>query len=157
MKNKQNYIIQYKVLDPKIGTKFSIPKYATDGSSGLDLVACINKNMDLVPMKSILVSTGIAIYISDPSITGIIVPRSGLGHKKGIILGNTVGLIDSDYQGELMISVLNRTNKKILIFPGMRIAQIIFVPILKPIFEIVQTFKKNTHRNINGFGHTGIV
>ncbi|QCI19550.1 dUTP diphosphatase [Buchnera aphidicola] len=155
MKNKKNYIIKCKILDPKIGTKFSIPKYATNGSSGLDLVACINKNIDLIPMKSILISTGIAIYIADTSITGIIVPRSGLGHEKGIILGNTVGLIDSDYQGELMISVLNRTNKKFLIFPGMRIAQIIFVPIFKPTFKIVKTFKEKTDRCINGFGHTG--
>jgi len=155
MKSKQNCIIQYKILDPKIGTKFSFPKYATDGSSGLDLVACINKNIDLIPMKSVLVSTGISIYISNSSITGIILPRSGLGHKKGIVLGNTIGLIDSDYQGALMISVLNRTNKKISIFPGMRIAQIIFIPILKPMFKIVKMFEKKTHRHKNGFGHTG--
>ncbi|WP_343182506.1 dUTP diphosphatase [Buchnera aphidicola] len=147
--------IQLKVLDPRIGKDFSFIKYQTAGSSAIDLYAMVEKKTDIYPKEVVLLKTGIAIFIQNPFITAIILPRSGLGHYHGIILGNSIGLIDSDYQGELMVSIWNRHSKKFSIFPGDRIAQLLFVPIIKPKFQIVNNFRK-TERNTKGFGHTGI-
>ncbi|WAI18663.1 MAG: dUTP diphosphatase [Buchnera aphidicola (Acyrthosiphon caraganae)] len=148
--------IEIKILDSRIKKKFSLPSYATLGSSGLDLRACLERKIKLKSQQTILVPTGIAIYIANPNITALILPRSGLGHKKGIVLGNLVGLIDSDYQGQLMISLWNRSKKDFDINPDDRVAQIIFVPIIKPSFSLVKEFKK-TLRSNKGFGHSGII
>ncbi|QCI22383.1 dUTP diphosphatase [Buchnera aphidicola (Lipaphis pseudobrassicae)] len=147
--------IEIQIIDLTAQKNISLPKYATLGSSGLDLRACLEKKIKLKPQKTILIPTGIAIYIKNPNITGIILPRSGLGHKKGIVLGNLVGIIDSDYQGELMISIWNRSKKVFYINPNDRVAQIIFIPIIKPIFSLVKSFDK-TIRSDGGFGHSGI-
>ncbi|CAL1328978.1 dUTP diphosphatase [Candidatus Providencia siddallii] len=146
--------IDLKILDKRIGNIFPLPKYSTKGSAGLDLCACINKPVLLNSNESKLISTGLAIYIANKQIAAIILPRSGLAHKHGIILNNSIGLIDSDYQGEIMISILNHSNKKFYIKPGNRIAQLIFIPIFQIQFNIVNNFKK-TKRGINGFGHSG--
>ncbi|WP_422667440.1 dUTP diphosphatase [Buchnera aphidicola] len=148
--------IKIKIIDVRIKELFSLPTYATLGSSGLDLRACIQKKIILKSKQTILIPTGIAIYISNPNITALILPRSGLGHKKGIILGNSVGLIDSDYQGELMISLWNRSLKDFYVIPGDRIAQIVFVPIIRPTFRVVENFDKSIRYN-QGFGHSGII
>ncbi|QIQ42117.1 MAG: dUTP diphosphatase [Buchnera aphidicola (Microlophium carnosum)] len=148
--------IEIKILDSRAKKNFSLPAYATSGSSGLDLRACLEETIKLQSQKTILVPTGIAIYIADPNITALILPRSGLGHKKGIVLGNLVGLIDSDYQGELMISLWNRSNKDFYVNPDDRIAQIVFVPVIRPCFSIVQEFNQ-TSRAGGGFGHSGII
>ncbi|QCI26510.1 dUTP diphosphatase [Buchnera aphidicola (Stegophylla sp.)] len=149
-------IVDIKILDDRIGTKFPSLTYSTDGSSGLDLRACIKKKIiSVCSNQVILIPTGIAIFIKDPLITAFILPRSGLGHYHGIVLGNTIGVIDSDYQGELMLSVWNRSKKTFYISCGDRVAQMIFVPIIKPDFNIVSDFK-NTNRNIHGFGSSGI-
>ncbi len=146
--------IELKILNPKIGTDFPIPAYATEGSAGLDLRACLDKAINLAPGQTLLIPTGIAIYIGDPSIAATILPRSGLGHKQGIVLGNLVGLIDSDYQGELMISCWNRSEQPFTIEPGERIAQLVFVPVIQASFNIVTEFK-STERGEGGFGHSG--
>ncbi|CAL4325919.1 dUTP diphosphatase [Buchnera aphidicola] len=149
--------IKIKILNPKIKkNKNLLPKYATPGSSALDLRASIKEKIILSSKKVVLIPSGIAIHIHNPYITALILPRSGLGHKSGIVLGNLTGLIDSDYQGELMISLWNRSAKDFLVYPYDRIAQIIFVPILKPKFSIVENFEKDTARCLNGFGHSGI-
>lgn len=148
--------IQIKFLNSKIkNTENILPEYATLGSSALDLKACINEKMILPAQEVILIPTGIAIYIENPYMTALILPRSGLGHKNGIVLGNLVGLIDSDYQGEIMVSMWNRSIKDFYIHPNNRIAQIVFVPIIRPEFSIVKNFKKTT-RFENGFGHSGV-
>lgn len=147
--------IEIKIINSCIKKLFELPKYATIGSSGLDLRACIEQEIILKAEKTILVPTGIAIYIANPYITALILPRSGLGHKKGIVLGNLVGLIDSDYQGEIMISLWNRSTKNFNIMPGDRIAQIVFLPIIRPHFNIVEDFKQSI-RSDKGFGHSGI-
>jgi dUTP pyrophosphatase len=147
--------IEIKVLNSQISENFLLPKYATIGSSGLDLRACLEKKTKLKSQQNILVPTGIAIHIADPNVTALILPRSGLGHKKGIVLGNLVGLIDSDYQGQLMISLWNRSEKDFYINPYDRIAQIIFIPVIKPRFSLVKEFKK-TVRAKKGFGHSGV-
>ncbi|QJC30502.1 dUTP diphosphatase [Enterobacteriaceae endosymbiont of Neohaemonia nigricornis] len=147
--------IDIKILDKRMGHIFSLPKYATLGSAGLDLIACIDKTIIINPNKTKLLPTGIAIYIKDPNIAAVIIPRSGLGHYYGIILGNLIGLIDSDYQGQLMVSIWNRNNNIIQISPGSKIAQIIFLPIYKIKFNIVKTFKESL-RGTKGFGHTGL-
>ncbi|WP_261788374.1 dUTP diphosphatase [Buchnera aphidicola] len=150
------YKIKIKILNSCINKKnFLLPKYATSGSSGLDLRASIKEKILLIANDVILIPTGIAIYIENPYITALILPRSGLGHKNGIILGNSVGLIDSDYQGELMISLWNRSKKNFYINPNDRIAQLVFVPIIRPNFYIVNNFKK-TLRSKKGFGHSGM-
>ncbi|MCR3754625.1 MAG: deoxyuridine triphosphatase [Candidatus Westeberhardia cardiocondylae] len=131
------------------------PKYTTTGSSALDLHANINKPIQIKPKNTVLIPTGIAIHISDPNITAIIIPRSGLGHYHGIILGNTIGLIDSDYQGEIKLSIWNRNNKTYTIQPHERIAQIIFFPIIRVKFNLIKSFKNRTKRNNKGFGHSG--
>jgi dUTP pyrophosphatase len=146
--------IQLKILNPKIGREFPLPSYATDGSAGLDLRACVDEPMQLAAMQTQLIPTGIAIYIANPSIAATILPRSGLGHKHGIVLGNLVGLIDADYQGELLISCWNRGDSSFTIQPGDRIAQLVFLPIVKAKFSVVQDFA-TSERGQGGFGHTG--
>ncbi|CAL4325651.1 Deoxyuridine 5'-triphosphate nucleotidohydrolase [Buchnera aphidicola (Cavariella theobaldi)] len=147
--------IEIKIINSCIKNFSLLPTYATTGSSGLDLRACIKQKIKLKSKKTILVPTGIAIHISNPYITALILPRSGLGHKKGIVLGNLVGLVDSDYQGEIMISMWNRSIKDFCIMPGDRIAQIVFVPIIRPNFNIVEDFKESIRAN-KGFGHSGV-
>ncbi len=146
--------IQLKILNPKIGTDYPLPQYATAGSAGLDLRACLAAPLQLAPGETQLVATGIAIYIADPNLTAIILPRSGLGHKHGIVLGNLVGLIDSDYQGELLISCWNRGHDHFTIQPGERLAQLVLVPIVRAEFQIVNEFTA-TDRGEGGFGHSG--
>lgn len=146
--------IQLKVLDSKVGTDIAMPAYATDGSAGLDLRACLDEPMQIAPDKTVLLPTGIAIYIADPSLAAVILPRSGLGHKHGIVLGNLVGLIDSDYQGELKISCWNRGSDHFTVQPGDRIAQLVFLPVVQAEFNIVESFTQS-HRGENGFGSSG--
>lgn len=146
--------VQIKVLDPRIGRDFPMPDYATDGAAGLDLRACLDDPLELTPGQTRLVSSGIAVHMADPELAAVILPRSGLGHKKGIVLGNLVGLIDSDYQGPVMISVWNRGHEVVILEPGDRIAQMVFVPVRRVRFEVVEDFEA-TVRGGGGFGHTG--
>ena len=146
--------IQIKILNNRIGTEFPLPSYATDGSAGLDLRACLDESLTLSPGETQLIPTGISIYIKDPQYAAMLLPRSGLGHKHGIVLGNLVGLIDSDYQGELMVSCWNRGHDSFSIEPGERIAQMIMVPVTQMDFEIVESFQA-TERGTGGFGHSG--
>ena len=146
--------IKLKILNNKIGKEIPLPAYATDGSAGLDLRACIDQEKVLAPGETFLIPTGIAIHIADPELAAIILPLSGLGHKNGIVLGNLVGLIDSDYQGELMVSCWNRSTTPFTIEVGARIAQLMFVPVMRCAFEIVESFEE-TLRGVGGFGHTG--
>ncbi len=146
-------IINIKIIDNRIYNHFCFPKYATSGSAGLDLPACLDMPLTIYPGKTHLISTGIAVYISDSKIAGIILPRSGLGHKYGIVLGNLVGLIDSDYQGEIMVSLWNRGSKKYIVYPGKRIAQLVFIPIIQVKFSVVKSFIP-TERGSDGFGHS---
>lgn len=146
--------IQLKILDPRIGTEFPLPRYETDASAGLDLRACINQTLTIKPNQTELIPTGIAIFIADPELTAIILPRSGLGHKHGLVLGNLVGLIDADYQGPLMISCWNRSQLAYTLSPGDRIAQLVFLPIVRTRFQVVNEFVK-TERGSGGFGHSG--
>ena len=146
--------VQLKILDERIADTFPLPEYATDGSAGMDLRACLDEHIRIEPGEAQLVPTGIAIHISDPELAAIILPRSGLGHKKGVVLGNLVGLIDSDYQGQLMVSVWNRSKNNVVIEPGDRIAQLLFVPIRRVSFDVVDEFEKSK-RSDGGFGHTG--
>lgn len=146
--------VQLKILNSKIGTEFPLPAYATQGAAGLDLRACIDEPLQIAPQEVFLMPTGLAIYIADPNLAAVILPRSGLGHKQGIVLGNLVGLIDSDYQGELKISCWNRGQEHYTIYPGDRIAQLVFLPIVQAQFEVVQDFTASD-RGINGFGSSG--
>ncbi len=146
--------LQVKILDAKIGTEIPLPSYGTEGSAGMDLRACIDKPINLAPGQTELIKTGLAIYIEDPSLAATILPRSGLGHKHGIVLGNLVGLIDSDYQGELMISCWNRGIDSFTINSGDRIAQLVLVPVVQAHFDIVDEFTQ-TERGVGGFGSTG--
>lgn len=146
--------LQVKILNPRIGKDIPMPEYATSGSAGLDLRACIDEAVTLEPGETTLIKTGLAIYIEDPNLAGLILPRSGLGHKHGIVLGNLVGLIDSDYQGELMISCWNRGQNRFTIEPGERLAQYVLVPVVQAAFEIVDEFAE-TERGAGGFGHSG--
>ena len=146
--------IQLKILDPRIGNEYPLPKYATEGSAGIDLRACLDQSLQLAPGDCELIKTGISIYIADPGLAATILPRSGLGHKHGIVLGNLVGLIDSDYQGPLMISCWNRGQDVFTIEPGERIAQLVFVPVVQVGFDIVDEFVA-TSRGEGGFGHSG--
>lgn len=148
--------INYKIIDPRIGHSIPLPEYATTGSAGMDLRACIDgaTTLTLQPGETQLIPTGIAIHIGDPSIAATILPRSGLGHKHGIVLGNLVGLIDSDYQGQLYISCWNRSNTAFSIETGDRIAQLVFVPVIQATMNQVQSFDE-TDRGIGGFGHSG--
>ncbi len=146
--------IQLKILDPRIGTEYPLPTYATDGAAGMDLRACLDEAVTLNPGETRLVPTGLAIHVADPSLAAVILPRSGLGHKHGIVLGNLVGLIDSDYQGELLISCWNRGQTTFVIQPGERVAQLVFVPVVQADFELVDEFQAS-ERGAGGFGHTG--
>ncbi|WP_066282779.1 MULTISPECIES: dUTP diphosphatase [Arsenophonus] len=146
--------INIKILDKRIGNTFPFPTYATAGSAGLDLIACLYHSLKLDPGQTKLLSTGLAVHIADKQLAAVIIPRSGLGHNHGIVLGNLVGLIDSDYQGELKISIWNRSNIGFIINPGDRIAQIVFVPVVQVECEFVQNFEI-TKRGCNGFGHSG--
>lgn len=146
--------IQLKLLDRRIGKEFPLPDYATDGSAGMDLRACLPETLHLQPGQTELLPTGIAIHICDPSLAAVLLPRSGLGHKHGIVLGNLVGLIDSDYQGQLFVSCWNRGATAFSIQPGERIAQMVFVPVVRAGFEVVEEFV-DSERGAGGFGHTG--
>ena len=146
--------IQLKILDPRIGNEFPLPEYATPGSAGLDLRACIDEPLTLEPGQTELVPTGIAIHIGDPSLAATILPRSGLGHKHGIVLGNLVGLIDSDYQGQLFVSTWNRGDQAFTLQPGERLAQLVFLPVVQADFRIVDDFDAS-ERGEGGFGHSG--
>ncbi|WP_419420135.1 dUTP diphosphatase [Legionella sp. D16C41] len=146
--------IELKILDPRLNETFALPTYATEGSAGLDLRACIDKPLQIAPQETILLPTGLSIYIADPNLAAVILPRSGLGHKHGIVLGNLVGLIDSDYQGELKISCWNRSQEHFTVHPGDRIAQLVFLPIVKAEFKIVETFTQSD-RGEGGFGSSG--
>ncbi|MDD1793584.1 dUTP diphosphatase [Enterovibrio makurazakiensis] len=146
--------IDLKILDPRVGNEFPLPAYATEGSAGLDLRAILDAPVTLEPGQTELLPTGLAIHIADPSLAATILPRSGLGHKHGIVLGNLVGLIDSDYQGQLMVSCWNRGNTTFTIEPGERIAQLVFVPVVQAEFNIVEDFDA-TERGAGGFGHSG--
>lgn len=146
--------VQLKILDPRIGTEYPTPQYATPGSAGMDLRACLDEHLRIEPGEAHLVPTGIAIYIEDSGFAAMLLPRSGLGHKQGLVLGNLVGLIDSDYQGQVMVSCWNRGLRRIIIEPGDRIAQMVFVPVRQVQFELVEEFTPST-RHAGGFGHTG--
>lgn len=146
--------IDLKILDARIGNEFPLPTYATTGSAGLDLRACLDASIDLAPGQTVLIPTGLAIHIADEQLAAVILPRSGLGHKHGVVLGNLVGLIDSDYQGPLMVSAWNRGDKTFTIEPGERLAQMVFVPVVQAEFNIVDSFDA-TERGEGGFGHSG--
>ncbi|MFP1985006.1 dUTP diphosphatase [Lonsdalea quercina] len=146
--------IDVKIIDPRIGQEFPLPTYATPGSAGLDLRACLDSAVELGAGETTLLPTGMAIHIGDPSLAAVILPRSGLGHKHGVVLGNLVGLIDSDYQGQLMVSVWNRGSTPFTIEPGERIAQMVFVPVVQAEFNLVNEFT-DSERGEGGFGHSG--
>jgi dUTP pyrophosphatase len=146
--------IKLRILDPRIGREFPLPQYATAGSAGLDLRACIGAPLMLAPGSAELIPTGISIYIADPGLAAMLLPRSGLGHKSGIVLGNLVGLIDSDYQGPLMVSCWNRGSAPFAINPGDRIAQMVIVPVVQVAFEVVEDFTASA-RGAGGFGSSG--
>lgn len=142
------------ILDPRLGSEFPLPHHATPGSAGIDLRACLEQPLTLAPGQTELLPTGMAIHIDDPALAAMILPRSGLGHKHGIVLGNLVGLIDSDYQGQLMVSCWNRGDTAFTIQPGERIAQLILVPVVQAQLEIVESFTASD-RGAGGFGHSG--
>lgn len=146
--------LQIRVLDPRIGRDYPLPQYATSGSAGVDLRACIDAPLELKPGDTQLIPSGIAIYLQDPGYAAIVLPRSGLGHKHGIVLGNLVGLIDSDYQGQIFVSCWNRGQSTFTIQPGERIAQLVVVPVLQVEFDVVNEFVA-TERGAGGFGSSG--
>ena len=148
------HAIQARILDPRLGSEFPLPDYATPGSAGLDLRAMLQQPATLQHGETLLIPTGLSIYIQDSGFAAVILPRSGLGHKHGIVLGNLVGLIDSDYQGELMVSCWNRGNDSFVIEPGERIAQLVLVPVVQAKLDIVTNFTRS-ERGTGGFGHTG--
>ncbi|MCP3668172.1 MAG: dUTP diphosphatase [Gammaproteobacteria bacterium] len=146
--------IQLKILDKRLGGEFPLPDYATPGSAGMDLRAMLESDLEIQPGETRLIPAGMAIHIEDPKLAAVILPRSGLGHKHGIVLGNLVGLIDSDYQGQLFVSCWNRSDKSFAIGVGERIAQLVIVPVVRASFEIVDEFDQS-HRGEGGFGHSG--
>jgi dUTP pyrophosphatase len=146
--------IAMKILDPRLGEAFPLPHYATDGSAGMDMRAMLEEPLQIAPGETHLIPTGLAIHIGDPSLAAVLLPRSGLGHKKGIVLGNLVGLIDSDYQGQIFISCWNRSNESFTVQVGERIAQMVFIPVVQAELEIVDDFD-DSQRGEGGFGHTG--
>ena len=148
------HALQARILDPRLGQQWPLPTYATEGSAGLDLRAMLDAPLVLEPGQTHLLPTGLAIHIADPGLAAMILPRSGLGHKHGIVLGNLVGLIDSDYQGELMVSAWNRGHASFTIEPGERIAQLVLVPVVQARLEVVDAFD-DSQRGAGGFGHTG--
>ena len=149
-----NRTIQVKILDERLGKSIPIPEYATSGSAGLDMRACVTEPLVLNPGETELIPTGMAIHIEDPGLAAVLLPRSGLGHKHGVVLGNLVGLIDSDYQGQVFVSCWNRGSEPFTINVGERIAQMVIVPVVQAAFEIVDEFEAS-HRGEGGFGHTG--
>jgi dUTP pyrophosphatase len=146
--------IKLRILDPRIGREFPLPQHATAGSAGMDLRACVDAPLVLEPGAAELIPTGISIYVEDPELAALLLPRSGLGHKHGIVLGNLVGLIDSDYQGPLMVSCWNRGSSPFTIAPGDRIAQMVIVPVVHVDFDVVEDFTAS-HRGAGGFGSSG--
>ncbi len=146
--------IQLKILDPRIGESIDLPHYATNGSAGLDMRACIDDAVTVEPGQTELIPTGLAIHIGDPGLAAVLLPRSGLGHKHGLVLGNLTGLIDSDYQGQVFISCWNRGGSAYTIDPGERIAQMVFVPVEQVAFDVVKEFTESD-RGDGGFGHSG--
>lgn len=146
--------IEFKILDPRVGQSIELPTYATSGSAGIDLRVCLDEPLQIAPQQTVLLPTGLAIYIADPNLAAVILPRSGLGHKHGIVLGNLVGLIDSDYQGELKISCWNRNQEHFTVNPGDRIAQLVFLPVVRCAFKLVDSFTE-TSRGEGGFGSSG--
>ncbi len=146
--------IDLKVLDKRIGDTFDMPDYQTSGSAGIDLLACLDEPLTIQPGDTELIPSGIAVYIRDSSLAAVLLPRSGLGHKKGLVLGNLVGLIDSDYQGQVFISCWNRGKESCVVEPGMRLAQMVFLPIQQVNFNLVESFEESD-RGEGGFGHTG--
>lgn len=154
LEHSMEQTIQLKILDPRIGTRFPLPQYASTAAAGLDLRVCIDDPLQIAPQETILLPTGIAVYIADPELAAVILPRSGLGHKYGIVLGNLVGLIDADYQGELKVSCWNRGRDHFTIEPGERIAQLVFLPIVRANFIQVVDFEESS-RGEDGFGSSG--
>ena len=146
--------LKVRILDPRIGREIPLPHYATSGSAGLDLRACLDAPLTLAPGQAELVPTGLAIHLDDSGLAAVLLPRSGLGHKHGIVLGNLVGLIDSDYQGQVMVSCWNRGQAAFTIAPGERIAQMVVVPVVQVDFEVVESFA-GSHRGAGGFGSSG--
>ncbi len=146
--------IQLKILDPRVGKTIPLPTYATSGSAGIDLRVCLDETLQIAPQQTVLLPTGLSIYIADPNLAAVILPRSGLGHKHGIVLGNLVGLIDSDYQGELKVSCWNRGQDHFTIEPGERIAQLMFIPVVQAEWVVVEEFEE-TSRGEGGFGSSG--
>lgn len=146
--------IELKILDKRIGTEFPMPSYATNGSAGLDMYACLDEHLHIAPGETHLIPSGIAIHINNSCLAAVLLPRSGLGHKHGIVLGNLVGLIDSDYQGQIFISVWNRSRNSFTVEPGDRIAQMVFVPVVQAEFRVVKEFEESK-RGDGGFGHSG--
>ena len=146
--------IKVRLLDPRIGKEFPLPQHATEGSAGMDLRACLDAPLALAPGAAELIPTGISIYVEDPNLAALLLPRSGLGHKHGIVLGNLVGLIDSDYQGPLMVSCWNRGSSTFTVNPGDRIAQMVLVPVVQADFEVVEDFSASI-RGAGGFGSSG--
>jgi dUTP pyrophosphatase len=147
--------IETKIVNPIMGEAIPLPSYATDGSAAVDLRACLKEPIGIRPGETLFVGSGIAINIKDPNIVGLIVPRSGLGIKKGIVLANTMGVIDSDYQGEIKIGLFNRSQNNYNVRPGERICQMLFMPVINATLKLVQEFSSATHRGSGGFGHTG--
>lgn len=156
MKHSSLCSIEVKILDPRVGTQFPLPALATAGSAGVDLRAVLDDPVTITPGERILIPTGLAIYIRDPSKAGLILPRSGLGHRQGLVLGNLTGLIDSDYQGPLQVSCWNSGVESVIIEPGMRIAQLVIVPVFPIQFEVVNEFTPSD-RGQGGFGHSGLL
>ncbi len=146
--------VQLKILDPRIGTDYPMPEYATEGAAGIDLRACLDAPLTVEPGNARLIPSGIAIHIADRGLAAVLLPRSGLGHRHGIVLGNLVGLIDSDYQGQVLVSCWNRGLDSFTIAPGERIAQMVFVPVVRAAFEVVEEFELSA-RGEGGFGHSG--
>lgn len=146
--------VQLKIVDSRLGKEIPLPGHATGGSAGMDLRACVESSTTVEAGETLLIPTGFAMHISNPDMAAVILPRSGLGHKHGLVLGNLVGLIDSDYQGQVYVSCWNRSNRAFEIEPGMRIAQLVFVPVITAEFEVVETFEAS-ERGAGGFGHTG--
>ena len=147
--------IELKILDPRVGDSIPLPHYATDGSAGLDMRACIDAPLAIAPGDTELIPTGLAIHVRDPGLAAVLLPRSGLGHKHGLVLGNLTGLIDSDYQGQVFISCWNRGSKSYEISPGERIAQMVFIPVEQVQFNVVDEFE-DSDRGDGGFGHSGM-
>ena len=147
-------LLKIRILDARLGREFPLPAYATAGSAGMDLRACLDAPLALAPGRAELIPTGMAIHLDDPGLAAVILPRSGLGHKHGVVLGNLVGLIDSDYQGQLMVSCWNRAAETFIIQPGERIAQLVVVPVVQVALEVVESFDESA-RGAGGFGHSG--